>query len=165
MDILELLRLYECKSSMQTSVHKLQTQNRTCSNVHVWIADQNDHILILRSSGNTQNTHNLWSVICGPVVNNDSSLLTAFRETYEKIGLCIEPEKFIPLSLNSQVDSDTDIWCVKGYRQDFLPIILSSDVVDIFWASWNTLTEMIERHEFVRYDYLESISTELLAIH
>lgn len=121
--------------------------------VHVWISDQNGDILIQKRT-----TNGLWSIVTEAVIHDESSLSAARRNITEELGLLLDAGMFRIIAQIKSRDEFIDIWSASGSREDFFPVILCSDILDVCWASWNAITEMTKRNEFVKYDYLYLIA-------
>lgn len=121
--------------------------------VHVWISDQNGDILIQKRTA-----HGLWSIATEAIIHNESSLNAATRNIAKELGLVIDAGKFRKITQTKSRDEFIDIWSASGSREDFFPVILCSDILDVCWASWNAVTEMAKRNEFVKYHYLYLIA-------
>lgn len=128
--------------------------------VHAWIMDQNGHFLIQKRANHVNPMPGLWCSTIGSVVHNEDGLNAAFRLIYTELGLYVEKDNFYKIKRLQNKNEFIDIWITRGEREDFLPIILSDNLVDAYWVSWNALMEMVSRNEFVRYDYLESSTND-----
>ncbi len=117
--------------------------------VHVWISDQNGDILIQKRTA-----HGLWSIATEATIHNEDSLSTVTRNIANEMGLLLDTGKFRKIAQIKSRDEFIDIWSASGSREDFFPVILCSDILDVCWASWNAVTEMVKRNDFVKYDYL-----------
>ncbi|NLD99227.1 MAG: NUDIX domain-containing protein [Fibrobacter sp.] len=125
--------------------------------VHVWISDLNGNFLIQKRAKHLEWMPGIWAATGGAVIHNESSLDAAVRETREELGLDISPDRFIKLKRIKETGKIADIYLVSGAREDFLPIILCDEVADVFWASWKAMVEMVQRNEFVPYEYLNAL--------
>lgn len=125
--------------------------------VHIWIIDQNGHFLIQKRAIHREWMPGLWCTTGCSVIHKENSFMAAFREISESLGLLVEPEMFLRIKRLKRENEFIDIWLIRGAREDFLPIILSNDLEDVYWVSWNALMEMVSRKEFIRYDYLENV--------
>ncbi len=121
--------------------------------VHVWISDQNGDILIQKRTTNA-----LWSIVTEAAIHDESSLGAATRNIAKELGLLIDIGMFRKIAQTKSSNEFIDIWSASGSREDFFPIILCSEILDVCWASWNALKEMAKRNEFVKYDYLYLIA-------
>jgi len=118
--------------------------------VHVWISDQNGEILIQKRTA-----HNLWSIATGATIHDEDSLSAATRNIAEELGLVVDNGKFRKITRIKSSDEFIDIWSASGSREDFFPVILCNDILDVCWASWNAISEMTKRNEFIKYDYMD----------
>lgn len=126
--------------------------------VHVWISDQNGEILIQKRASHVNWMPGLWGIASGSAIHGEDSLNAVIRHIAKDLGLFIDRNNLQKIQQIKITDEFIDIWSVCGKREDFIPVILSNNVADICWASWNALLEMVNRSEFVKYDYLDIIS-------
>ncbi|NLL15120.1 MAG: NUDIX domain-containing protein [Fibrobacter sp.] len=141
------------KTGKTAPVNTKLKQGEYHQTVHVWISDQNGEILIQKRTA-----HDLWSIVTEATVHNESSLRAATRNIAKELGLLLDTGMFRKIAQIKSRDEIIDIWSASGPREDFFPVILCSDILDVCWASWNAIAEMAKRNEFVNYDYLHLIA-------
>ena len=125
--------------------------------VHVWIIDTNGNILIQKRPENVEWMPSVWSTTGGSVIKNEKSLNAVIRETAEELGLVIKTEKFRFLKRYKGVNDFTDVFIVRGDKEEFSPIILNDEVADSDWVTILQLKEMINIGSFINYQYLPDI--------
>lgn len=121
--------------------------------VHVWLSDQNGDILIQKRTA-----LGLWGIATEATIHNEDSLSAATRNIAEELGLLPDAGKFHKIAQIKSNDEFIDIWSVSGSREDFFPVILCNEILDVCWASLNAISEMTKRNEFIKYDYIDLIT-------
>jgi isopentenyldiphosphate isomerase len=127
--------------------------------VHIWVVDLHGNILIQKRAKHLEWMPGKWTVTGGSALCNEESIDAAMRQTSEELGLHLTSYKFMKINRIKSNDQFTDIYFVAGAREDFLPVILSDKVADSFWISWRGMMEMMQRNEFLHYEYLEMLET------
>jgi isopentenyldiphosphate isomerase len=123
--------------------------------VHIWVVDLNGNILIQKRAKHLEWMPGKWTITGGSAIHNEESIDAAMRKTSEELGLNLVTYKFMKVNRMKSNNQFTDVYFVAGAREDFLPIVLSGKVADAFWTSWRGMMEMVQRNEFVHYEYLE----------
>jgi 8-oxo-dGTP diphosphatase len=129
--------------------------------VNVWIRNCNDEYLISKRAQNIP-FPNLWATTGGSAVSGDDSLTTALKETYEEIGILLDPIKgrIIHQSKRNKKDHSDflDVWL---FNQDFnikSTKLQIEEVSDVKWANKIEIYDLLKNDEFFKeYDYLDSV--------
>ncbi len=159
MDFWDILDKYGEKTGKTTPDNSKLQQGEYHRIVHVWIADQNGEFLIQKKAN-----QDLWCITSGAVMHDENSLSAAIRSTANELGLLLRADKLRKIKQTRNTTEFIDVWSASGTREDFFPVILCSEIVDVCWASRNALVEMINRNEFVRYDYMDTVAGYLSGI-
>lgn len=125
--------------------------------VHIWLADRHDFILIQQRAKHLEWMPGVWAVTSSAVLTNETSMDAAVRGTRDELGLHLNPSQFIKMCHTRNHNQLTDIYLVTGSREEFLPIVLGDKVADAFWTTWRGMIEMVNRKEFLGYEYLDKV--------
>jgi isopentenyldiphosphate isomerase len=140
------------KTGKTAPINAKLKQNEYHQTVHVWISDQNGDILIQKRA-----TNNLWSIATEATIHDEDSLSAAMRNITDELGLVLDAGRFRKIAQIKGKNEFIDVLSASGSREDFFPVILCSNILDVCWASWKAVSEMTMRDEFVKYDYLNLV--------
>lgn len=122
--------------------------------VHTWLVDLYGNFLIQKRAKHLEWMPGRWTVSCGCVFCGEEGVDAAMRQTREELGLNLASYKFMKIERSRTDNNFTDIYFVAGAREEFIPLILGDNVADAFWTSWRGMIEMVQRDEFLKYEYL-----------
>ena len=122
--------------------------------VHVWTQNSKGEFLLTRRSEN-KSMPGLWESTGGSVTAGEDSFSAALREVREETGIELEPSAGKFLFRYSGVSFHCDVWL---FRQDFdlsKVRLLEGETCAAMAASREKILELLEKDEFVRYEYVE----------
>ncbi|MGL5352523.1 MAG: NUDIX hydrolase [Clostridium sp.] len=126
--------------------------------VHLWIKNDKGEILIQKRQSTKKIFPNMWDAsVAGAAMQGDDSKSAIIRETKEELGIDLELDK---LELLLSVKRDwwfDDIWIVKQNIHINDLEIQHEEVADAKWATYDEIDIMIQKGEFIKYDYIERI--------
>ena len=125
--------------------------------VHTWIVDLYSNVLIQKRAKHLEWMPGRWTVSGGCAFCGEEGVDAAMRQTREQLGLNLPSYKFMKIDSIRTGNDFTDIYFVAGAREEFLPVILGKKVADAFWTSWRGMMEMVQRDEFLHYEYFEML--------
>lgn len=116
-------------------------------NVHVWLINDNNELLIQKRGKTLKRHPNKWNFTGGAVDQNETSLEGATRELQEELGINIENLEFL-LSFKREHDF-VDVWIGKTNINinDLKPS--KREVQEIKWVTIQELKDLINKNEFV----------------
>ena len=114
-----------------------------------WIMNSAGEFLITRRALGVKWAPGMWGVAGGGVLSGEDSLTAAIREAKEEVGVDLLPHNAL-LFAHGQIDNAfVDHWL---FRQEFdlSQVNLQTDeVIDARAATWDEISAMIERGEFI----------------
>ena len=123
--------------------------------VHIWFRNSKGEYLIQQRNKKEDSVPYQWAATGGAAISGDNSIQTAIKETYEEIGLKLEPNQlqlvkryFIENHISNYI---TDLYIVK---EDILIEDLTIDTLevrDVAYKTMNQIKEMIRNNEFWNY--------------
>lgn len=123
--------------------------------VHIWFKNSEGNYLIQQRNKATDRVPYQWAATGGAAVSGDNSIETAVKETYEEIGIKLEPSKFQLVKRyfcdDKQSNFITDLYIVK---EDILLKDLKIDTVEVrnvAYKSMSEIKEMIQENRFWNY--------------
>lgn len=122
--------------------------------VHVWTQNSKGEFLLTKRSEN-KSMPGLWESTGGSVTAGEDSFSAALREVREETGLELEPSAGKFLFRYSGVSFHCDVWL---FRQDFELSevrLLEGETCAAMAADKAKILELLEKDEFVRYEYVE----------
>lgn len=128
--------------------------------VHVWTQNSKGEFLLTKRSEN-KSMPGLWESTGGSVTAGEDSFSAAVREVREETGIELEPSAGKFLFRYSGVSFHCDVWL---FRQDFdlsKVKLLEGETCAAMAASREKIIELLEKDEFVRYDYVEDFIKKL----
>jgi len=103
--------------------------------VHVWFVNKNGLFLLQQRVANTHRFANKWTQTGGCARHGESSFDCAQRESFEELGLKIDPSHIILVGTIKNPDSFVDIWlAMTNTPQDKL-VLQPEEVQDAKWVS------------------------------
>jgi isopentenyldiphosphate isomerase len=124
--------------------------------VHVWIVNDNGEFLIQKRQPWKKGWAGMWDcAAAGSAILGDSSEQAAVREVKEELGIDLDIKKSERLFTVKFSCGFDDVWLV---RQNVEPDELSlqeEEVAEAKWASEGEIKEMVERGEFIPFNYLD----------
>jgi 8-oxo-dGTP pyrophosphatase MutT (NUDIX family) len=126
--------------------------------VHIWIRNSQGAYLIQQRNKTTDRIPYNWGCTSGAVLTNETSLNGAIRETYEEIGVLLEPAELKRLK-RYYIDDEvanyiTDVYLVnKEIDLDALSLD-KNEVRAVKLASMKDIQQMIQKETFWNYERL-----------
>ncbi len=124
--------------------------------VHVWIQNSEGKFLISRRSGNKKKFPHMYECVGGAVVAGEDSLEGALRESFEEVGVRLDPGMgkvvFSRVRDTEGGRAFYDILDVYLFRYDGEPDLASATTQEVESVSWRTreeIRELFEKGEFV----------------
>lgn len=132
--------------------------------VHIWIVDFHGNLLIQKRAKHLEWMPGAWTITSSDVIKNEESIDAAVRGTVEDLGLHLSVDNFMKINRVKNHDQFTDIYLVAGSREVFFPVVLGAGVADAFWTSWRGMMEMQHRDEFLHYEYLDIVKSDITGL-
>ena len=82
--------------------------------VHIYIQNQDGLWLLQKRSEKKEHLPGIWEVTGGAVLQGETSLQAALRETKEEVGLALPKENMVLVARLKRKYSFVDIWCTKA---------------------------------------------------
>ena len=129
--------------------------------IHCYIINQQGKILIQKRSFSETHFQGWWSTLGGAVTHGVSSFDTVKIEAQEELGLKFD-EKQIKWVLSYKRTQDfVDVYLIKA-DVDLQNIIMNPDeVIDVQWATFDEIEQMIVDKTFVNQPYLSLLKSLL----
>jgi 8-oxo-dGTP pyrophosphatase MutT (NUDIX family) len=125
--------------------------------VHVWIRDEAGDYLVQQRAHDRATDPGVWATTAGYVQAGEDSLAAAVRETREELGLQLQPAQLERLKRHALDDRVEDIWLATVSRAALGPPEPGPEVADWKWISKAMLNELVNRGDFFRYSYFDSL--------
>ncbi len=127
---------------------------------HIWIKNSEGKYLIQQRNKQSDFVPYQWAATGGAAVTGDSSIEAAVRETYEELGINVEPKKFTLLERYFCEDENanfiSDVYVIK---EDILLNDINIDTVevrDVAYKTMNEIKQMIKNNQFWNYERILS---------
>ena len=120
--------------------------------VRAWIVNSSGEFIIMRRDLRKIDFPGMWEVPSGSAIAGEESLDATIRETKEEAGVLLLPENAELFSTYHRRNAFYDNWL---FRQDFSMadvILQEGETIDARAATWNTISLMMERGEFIGRD-------------
>ncbi len=125
--------------------------------VQVWIRNEAGAYLIQQRALNHRSAPGIWATTAGRVLAGEQSVYGALREVEEELGLQLSPgqlTKFMRLKMPTQIE---DVWLAEVLSTEMDTPQPGPEVNACKWASKQEIYQMIERGEFFKYSYFDSL--------
>ena len=129
--------------------------------VYVFIENDSGEYLISQRTSNKTFPY-MWECTGGNAVAGDDSLITALKETYEELGIALEPKNgrmIKRLSRHCNVCNNclADVWLFRQ-NVDISTVTLAPDeTCDAKWASGDEINRMINEGTFTSWGLFSDI--------
>lgn len=126
--------------------------------VHLWIINDRDELLIQKRSSSKSIFPNMWdSSVAGAAMKGDDSKIAIIRETKEELDIDLNTDKLELLTSFKRTWWFDDIWIARQ-NIDIKELKLQhEEVSDAKWVNYDEIEIMMEKGEFIKYDYMEKI--------
>ena len=120
--------------------------------VHIWIRNSKDEYLIQQRNKSTDYIPYQWAPTAGSVQTKESSIETALRETYEEIGLMLDPNEleFVDSFFINHPHANFIIDLYMVYKDvDIDALVIDPiEVKNIQFASRKKIEVMVKNNQF-----------------
>ncbi|MDR2752111.1 MAG: NUDIX domain-containing protein, partial [Clostridiales bacterium] len=123
--------------------------------VRAWIVNSKGEFLITRRAFNKISYPGMWESPTGSVTCGEDSFTAVLREIQEETGIILYPERGELFTSYIQANAFFDNWL---FRQEFdlaSVILQENETIDARKATWNEISEMIARGEFMGRDVFQ----------
>lgn len=126
--------------------------------VHIWIINDKGEFLIQKRQPWKRGWPGMWDCAAGgSAIKGDDSTTAAIRETKEELGVDIDISKAKLLFTINFHNGFDDVWLVRQ-NVDIKDLKLQyEEVADAKWVTFNEVKEMMEKNEFINYDYIDTL--------
>lgn len=125
--------------------------------IHAWIMNSEGKLLIQKRSNKVQVYPNMWAMTGGSAVKGENSYETCAREVGEELGIKPDMKKAKMIFTKIRQDKITDVWFIK---QDFLIDECNLQKEEVSYAKWvskEEIKKLIEKNEFINYEYIDNL--------
>lgn len=126
--------------------------------VHVWFINARGELLIQKRAENKRHMPGVWAACGGAVMAGEDSLTAAVRESYEEMGIIVDPAKLTRILTYTSPErhSHMDVYI---YQYECNPDDLTLQVEEVSRAGWFSLDELTGKtftdEQFRRYTYMD----------
>ena len=130
----------------------------------VWIINSKNQILIQKRSANKKSDPNVWAMTGGSVVIGENSFEAIQRETYEEIGIKLNPNNLKLVSKLKIGNSFIDTYFTKQDIELKDVIMQESEVSDVKWATFGEIDNLYNNGNFMknRWQYIRELIKEYI---
>ncbi len=126
--------------------------------VRVWIVNSKNELLIQRRQYDSKTWPGMWECSAsGSAILGDNSRQTAIKETIEEIGLDIESDILEPIFTVKFKNGFDDNYLVRREVNIEDLTLEDEEVVDVKWASMESIRQMVIDEEFIPFPFLERV--------
>ncbi len=149
---MEYSDVYDANRQLTGRIHRRGTRWRAGEYgliVCVWVYDGRGRILLTRRAPE-KSFAGTWENSGGAAQHGETSLQAITRELYEETGIRANPEEFELLDSRRDRDAFFDFYCLKNDTPLERIVLQKGETVDVKWASFEEIHEMIESHQICR---------------
>lgn len=126
--------------------------------VHIWFINARGELLIQKRAENKRHMPGVWAACGGAVMAGEDSLTAAVRESYEEMGIIVDPARLVRILTYTSPErhSHMDVYM---YRYECDPDALTLQEEEVSRAGWFPLEALTGKtftdEQFRRYTYMD----------
>lgn len=126
--------------------------------VHVWFVNSRGELLIQKRSETKEHMPGVWAACGGAALAGEDSMSAAARESFEEMGIALEPERLVRLLTYTSPERNSHM-DVFMYSYECDPSGLTLQKEEVSRAAWFTPDELTGKtftdEQFRRYTYMD----------
>jgi isopentenyldiphosphate isomerase len=125
--------------------------------VHIWIRNSAGEYLIQKRADDKPLWPGMWAATGGAAISGEGSLQSALREAEEELGVRPDSGRMEFITRIKRTEWFTDIWLLRQDIRIEDIVMQKEEVSAVQWATKEQILSMVERKDFVEYEYLQEI--------
>ncbi len=148
----------DCRAALAPSGKLQLAPDEYHLSVHVWFVNSRGELLIQKRAESKLHMPGVWAACGGAVLAGEDTVSAAVRESYEEMGIEVDPERLVRLLTYTapERNSHMDVYL---YRYECDPEVLTLQEEEVSRAAWFTLDELTGKtftdEQFRRYTYMD----------
>lgn len=152
MELWDLLDEYGNKTGKTINRGVELKENQYHLEVHLWVINSLDQILIQKRNRNLKNVPGIWATTAGCVTHGEESLNGLLREAKEELGLDINISKLSEPIRYKRKNAFVDIWILKDDISVGDLVLQEEEVEAVKLVSFDELQNMLKEGTFFEYN-------------